>query len=1005
VVSILAKRIGALSMVLAVGIPSDGASFVSSSQADPVSTAAPGPMETFYDEDATPIYVRATLPRNVGGSAAGLAKQSVDERDRAHCLRFLESLALRFASNSPRNAFRILSMEREATRTHFRVRRLEDGIPVFDGDGRVVLKDEEGGDLDALYMGRYRPAPKPSSTSIPGLKADQARERAWKDLSQGSEMAPADPEMSGPPTELETRPELVWFAPEPTAGVAPGLPAPALRLAWHLAARPNFLELWEYLVDAQDGSILLKYPVHCSAGPFRATARDLAGADRTFGTYQHSDSRYYLIDAAQPMFDPARSRFPDQTVGAIVTMDMANSKPTSPVYRHLTTTDNVWRDPKAVSAHFNAFLSYDYFLKAHGRNSINGVGGTIRSYINVVDAAGLAMDNAYWNGNAMFYGNGRTLLTPLTEALDVGGHELTHGVIGATAALRYRGQSGAINESMADIFGVMIDRDDWTLGEDIVKTTYFPTGAMRSLANPNQGLAKTHMAWQPAHMNQYMNLPLTVEGDNGGVHINSGIPNHAFYKFAVEVGKEKAEQVYYRALTRYLGASSQFIDLRLAVTTAAKDLYGEAEVKAAENAFAAVGIGAPGPVVPKINALQVNPGPQSVLLTRAGRGDGNTLYVADSAFANAKPLTRTVLGSRPSVTDDGTQALFVSKDGRIIKIRTDPAAPTETVVDANPVWILAAISKDGKRWAATRKIVDTAIHIGDFSGGPVRKFPLYDPAGQGVRTAVEAGSLDWDHSGENVLYDVMHRMAGDDGSSLEFWDVGMLRVWDNDLNGFGDGQMHEPFGDLPDGSSAGNPVFAKNSPDIVVYEFIDAGGAWSIRARDIETRRSGLITSTTMVGFPSYDKHDAGVAYASRSGTDTVISWIPLAADKISPKGTAKVVATGFKWPVFFAKGTRKIVPTAARTLAQAALPALKAFGRHSSRTLTLEYVLPAAARVKLSLFGTDGRLQGTLNRNLGAGAHRTEWTPDGEGSPGLRFVRLEADGLVLRAKVLTGNR
>jgi hypothetical protein len=427
-------------------------------------------------------------------------------------------------------------------------------------------------------------------------------------------------------------------------------------------------------------------------------------------------------------------------------------------------------------------------------------------------------------------------------------------------------------------------------------------------------------------------------------------------------------------------------------------------VAAAEKAFAEVGIGSAGPVVPKVNALPVNPGPQAVLLTRAGRGDGNTLYVADSAFGNAKPLTRTLVGCRPSVTDDGTQALFVSKEGRIIRLRTDPAAPSETVVESNPVWSLAAISKDGRHWAATRKVADSAIHVGDFVGGPVRKFPLYDPAGPGVRTAVEAGSLDWDHSGENVVYDVMHRMAGADGSRLEFWDVGMLRVWNRELEAFGDGQIQEPFGDLPDGSSAGNPVFAKNSPDIVVYEFIDAGGALSIRARDIETRRSGLIASTTMIGFPTYDKLDAGVAFATRSGTDTVISWIPLAADKISAGGAAKVVATGFKWPVFFARGIRANLPTAAPAPVRAYAPALKAFAGPSSRTLTLEFALPAAAQVRLSLFGTDGRLLDSRTAFRAAGFHRMEWVPDGHGAPGLRFVRLEAAGLVLGTKVLAGD-
>jgi bacillolysin len=250
----------------------------------------------------------------------------------------------------------------------------------------------------------------------------------------------------------------------------------------------------------------------------------------------------------------------------------------------------------------------------------------------------------------------------------------------------------------------------------------------------------------------------------------------------------------------------------------------------------------------------------------------------------------------------------------------------------------------------------------------------------------------------------MNRMMGDDGSSMEYWDVRMLRVWNKDLNVFGDGRLLEPFGDLPDGSSAGNPVFAKNSPDIVLYEYIDASGAVSIMARDIETRRSGLITATTMVSFPSYDKQDAGVAYTSRSGSDTVISWIPLGADKISPKASAKVVATGFKWPVLFAKGSRIIIPAAERTLPKASVPTLKAFARPLSRTLTLEYALPAAARVRLSLFGTDGRLQASLTQSRGAGFHRTEWTPAGNGTPGVRFVRLEADGLVLRAKVLAGN-
>ena len=96
------------------------------------------------------------------------------------------------------------------------------------------------------------------------------------------------------------------------------------------------------------------------------------------------------------------------------------------------------------------------------------------------------MDNAFWNGEFMGYGNGNQGFKPLAGALDVAGHEMTHGVIENTARLEYRNQSGALNESFADIFATLIDRDDWTLGEDVVKSNVFPSGALRSLENPTK---------------------------------------------------------------------------------------------------------------------------------------------------------------------------------------------------------------------------------------------------------------------------------------------------------------------------------------------------------------------------------------------------------------------------------------------------------------------------------------------------------------------------------------
>ncbi|MFN3374867.1 MAG: M4 family metallopeptidase, partial [Chloroflexus sp.] len=191
--------------------------------------------------------------------------------------------------------------------------------------------------------------------------------------------------------------------------------------------------------------------------------------------------------------------------------------------------------------------------------------------------------------------DGGRLFKPLPYSLDVIGHEFTHGVIDATAQLIYENQSGALNESYADVFAVMIDRDDWLIGEDVVKSPPYPVNHLRSLADPTLGgrynaLDPLRSVGQPATMKEYANLPNTRRTDNGGVHVNSGIPNHAAYLLAQQIGREKVERIYYRTLTQYLTPSSTFADAAAATARAAADLYGQTEVAAVRDAFAAVGI-------------------------------------------------------------------------------------------------------------------------------------------------------------------------------------------------------------------------------------------------------------------------------------------------------------------------------------------------------------------------------------------------------------------------------
>ena len=231
-------------------------------------------------------------------------------------------------------------------------------------------------------------------------------------------------------------------------------------------------------------------------------------------------------------------------------------------------------DKVAVSAMYNALRTQKYFWNKFKRNGIDGKGMPAVSVIHF----NKNFNNAVWTGEAMIYGDGDgKRYSALAGCLDVGAHEMTHGVIGNTAKLIYEKQSGALNESFADVFAIMVDRDNWLLGENC---TVAKPGFLRSIQNPNKGLD-----WQPKIMSNYKDWPLSK--DHGGVHVNSGIPNYAAYLTIKAIGHDKAEQIYYQALSYYLLKNSQFIDARRALLQSASDIYGKGskEVKAVATAW------------------------------------------------------------------------------------------------------------------------------------------------------------------------------------------------------------------------------------------------------------------------------------------------------------------------------------------------------------------------------------------------------------------------------------
>lgn len=861
--------------------------------------------------------------------------------------------------SDPSASFVVATTETDdLSQTHVRLTQTHKGVPVY---GSELVAHLTGGDV-TLLNGRYRPIPDNLPTQ-PRLALGEAASRALADVRKTSIVRSFGDNI------LNMKPSEGVLCVFPTSDGA--------KLAYELTVRPSLLERWEYVIDALTGEVLDKYNNTCTFdGPIKATARDLNGVSRSIQTYQQGNN-YYLLDATRPMFNAAKSKMPDDPTGAIWTVDAQSTFGDNQKVYQITSSNNTNWNPTAVSAHHNAGIAYDYYRTTFNRNAITGTGATMISLINVVDDDGTGLDNAYWNGKIIAYGNGNKAFKPLAGALDVAGHEMTHGVIQNTANLQYKSQSGAINESMADVFGAMIERSNWTMGEGVIKTAgYFPSGALRDLSNPNQGgKDRDPNGYQPATMSQYEN----TNDDNGGVHINSGIPNFAFYKFASVVGKDKAEKVYYRALTTYLVRTSQFLDLRLAIIKATSDLFGTpgAEVTAARNAFDAVGIvEGSTPTPTKQPDVPVAAGQDLLLLADAGTSQLYSTNVAQKPVKFDQKTTSKLL-HRPSVTDDGKVAYYVSSDKRIRAINLT-GTPTETIISNETIWDNVAISKDGTKLAALTAAKDGSIYVYSYAQKVWKQFKLYNPTySTGVKTGdvQYADSFEWDFTGEYVVYDAYNALKNATGNAIDYWDVGFIKVWDNRTATFGDGSIDKLFSDLDEGESVGNPSFSKNSPDILAFDYVnETDDVYYVVATDISKGDLKGVYRNTTLGFPSYSRLDNQLVFSTASGTSEDVSSISLAADKLSASGSATVLYTGAKWPVWYTQSSR-VLPT--RTTQIITFDAIA--DRYANEgDLTLRATSSANLPVSFQVRSGPATLSGTTLRITGIGTVTVRAYQDG---------------------------
>lgn len=346
---------------------------------------------------------------------------------------------------------------------------------------------------------------------------------------------------------------------------------------------------YQYFIDAKTGEVLDAFNQIHEAKPSNgvtaptgttstATGKGVLGDTKSFTTLINNNGSY-LVDKTRG--------------GGIFTYDASNRTRTPGTL--WLDADNAYHaayDAAAVDAHAYAAETYDYYKEVHNRNSYDGNGAQLISTVHY----GRSYNNAFWNGSQMVYGDGDGVqFTSLSGGLDVIAHELTHAVTDTTADLIYQNESGAINESMSDIFGTIVEyhannNPDWKIGEDIY-TPGTAGDALRSMADPT-------LNGDPDHYSKRY----TGTGDNGGVHINSGISNKAAYLLAnggthygvsvTGIGNAKTADIFYRTLTQYLTPSSNYSHYRISTIQAATDLYGAAssEVASVKAAFSAVGV-------------------------------------------------------------------------------------------------------------------------------------------------------------------------------------------------------------------------------------------------------------------------------------------------------------------------------------------------------------------------------------------------------------------------------
>ncbi len=841
--------------------------------------------EVYYNSTGLPIFVSFNTSSSLKEPNKILSNQVI--------YNYLESNKELFKINDPLQEFNIQDQVTDNEgNTHIKMQQKFNEIPIW-GKELIMHFDKN----NSLYLINGRNCPTFTNLDINQNTISQTSvlNLVETDLNNSTKIEPIDKyyrsllKYDGPKVE-----KYIWVE-------NPAEP----KLVWIIDYRTNLIDNWRYVVDAHTGYVIEKYNTSPSDGPAKGSGKDGLGNTRNIDVFL-SNGVYFLVDGTKKMYNNNVAN----PSGIIYTMTNNHKDLTNTAQPNVVqSNNNQWNDPFSVSAHYNTSLVYDYYYKTHNRNSVDDKGMNMFTIIHVTDQQ-KSFDNAYWNGQFVVLGDGGQVTNGWPPALDFVAHEFTHGVVTFTVDLEYKFQSGALNEGFADWGGAMVDREDWLMGEDIVKKNMYPSGCMRSMSDPHNGGTKGDHIWLPAHMNEFLNL--TLDQDNGGVHYNCGIINKATYLIGTAIGKDKLEKIYYRVLNnRYLTKQAQFIDMRLACVKAAGEIYGNnsAEVNAVKTAYDQVGITDGNGTKPNPDLPAVQGAEWIAFVFAQDMG----LYMAKPVIQNQNTDIKKLSNTRVfaenngtiTVPENGAIVLFISENGNLHAVNTSSLA--EQIVDGSGIWRSVAISPNGRYLAATTTANEPVIIVFDLQNNTFKQVEIYVPTTGDNFKYIEpilANTMTWDVNNTTLVFDALNYKFSWSGQDELYFDINALDI--------ATGVVFRIFPNLGEGISIGSPDFGKTSNRLLTFLVYDDNTKTSfVNCIDLFSGKLNNILYADATQFslssPVYSANDSKLAFQIATSQQFAIMQMQLGNDKISPSGNPTDYLINVGIPKWFAIGKRPV--------------------------------------------------------------------------------------------------